>query len=103
MDKLAWIARIVAVIIAVVGAFITIPHGAAILLIAGVIAALDVPEDSRVTLLLATLVLIAAGTTLNGAGEPGRLLAPIVNNLSGAYVGASLTVILTALADRLKP
>jgi hypothetical protein len=103
MEKLGWIAVIVATLVAVVGSFVTIPAAAAILIIAGFIAGLDVPEERQGPLLLATLVLLVAAGPLLATGAAGRIIAPIIANLGIAYMGASLTVILSALVGRLKP
>jgi len=103
MEKIGWIAVIVATLVAIIGTFVAIPAAAAILIIAGLVAGLDVPEERQTPLLLATLVLLAASGPLLATGDAGRIIAPIIANLSIAYMGASLMVILSALARRLQP
>jgi hypothetical protein len=101
MDKLAWIASIVATLVAIVGAFVGIPEMASILIVLGIVAALDIEEDRRLPLMVATLVLLAAGGQIEGLIAIGGYLGDILANMAVAYSAASLTVIVLALADRL--
>ena len=104
MAMLTLIARILAVVVAIVGALTSaIPEQTTILLVLGAIAGIDVPEDRRVALMLATLVLFISGEALNEFIAIGSYLGQIFGNLSDAYLGASLVVVLMALAPRLKP
>ena len=73
------------------------------LLILGAVAGLDVGDDQRVPLMLATLILFVSGEALAEFVGIGAMLAQIFGNLSDAYLGASLMVVVVALAGRLKP
>lgn len=103
MSQVAMIARLIAVLVAIVGAFVGIPYAATILIVLGVVASVGVEDDQRVLLLLSTMVLMAAGMQLAVIPAVGDVVATIIRNLGLAYLGASLGVILTALARRLKP
>ena len=102
MDKVARIATIVAVLVAIIGVFVNIPFGSTILVIAGLLAALDIAEDRRMAVLVATLVLLAVPAKLSML-PAGDIISPILANLSIAYMGASIMIILSALLNRLKP
>jgi hypothetical protein len=104
MSQVAMIARLIAVVVAIVSGIVdVIPFAAAILIVLGVVASPAVEEDQRAPLMLATLVLLGVGGELSAIPAVGDILAAIINNLGLAYLGAALGVILTVLAQRLKP
>jgi hypothetical protein len=103
MSQVAMIARIVAVLVAIVGAFVSIPFAATILLVMGALASTSVEEDQRAALMLATLVLVLASGGVSAIPVVGGPLAVILANLGLAYLGVAIAIILTALANRLKP
>ena len=103
MDQVAMIARLIAVLVAVVGAFVSIPFAATILLVLGALASTAVEEDQRPALMLATLVLVGVSGGVSVIPVVGVPLAAILANLGLAYLGVAIAIILTALVNRLKP
>ena len=103
MELITLIARILAVIIAIVGVFVGIPAQTTLLLAFGAIAGLDVEEERRPALMLATIILFISGEALNEVPRIGDELGQLFGNLSDAYMGASLMVVCIALAARLRP
>ena len=103
MSQVAMIARIIAVLVAIVGAFVGIPFAASILLILGALASFAVPDDERLLLMVATIVLVEFGGGVSALPVVGGPLAAILGNLGLAYLGASITAIIMALAERMKP
>ncbi len=103
MAQVAMIARLIAVLVAVVGAFVAIPMAATILLVLGALASTAVEEDQRAALMLATLVLVGVSGGVSVIPVVGGYLAAILANLGLAYLGVAIALILTALVNRLKP
>ena len=97
------VARLIAVLVAVVGAFVGIPYAASILLVLGALASFAIEEDQRLLALVATIVLVEFGGGVSVIPVVGGYLAAILGGLGLAYLGASLTLIVTALAKRLMP
>lgn len=104
MANLGLIARILAVLVAVVGAFYAgIPEATAILLVLGAVASIDIEDDQRGPLMLATLVLVGTAGATAAIPVVGMYVAAILGGLASAYTGAALAVIVTVLIGRLKP
>lgn len=103
MHKLYALARLCAVVVAVVAAFVAVPYVAAILLILGAIAGFGVARDDRTRLYVVTLLLVAASKFLEGIpGEVGTYLAAIFTGLGTAYVGASIVALTHSLMMHIK-
>ena len=90
MGKLFAGARALAVLVAIIGAFATVPYVAAILLILGGIAAIgNKPEDNLRVYLVATVLLLGA-KQLEGIPAIGAVLAVIFANIGTGALGASV-------------
>jgi hypothetical protein len=89
MDKLYAGARLLAVIVAVVAAFVTIPYVATILIVLGAISAIgNTPEDNT-RLFLITAVLLIGSKELAAVPDIGTYLATIFGGIGTAAFGAS--------------
>ena len=102
LEKLYALARLVAVVVAVAAAFVTIPYVVAILLILGVIAGLGVEREDRLRLYAVAILLTVASKSLEGVPEVGVYLSSIFGGLGTAYVGASLVAIAIGLTESIK-
>ncbi|HEY5679855.1 MAG TPA: hypothetical protein VIS55_07305 [Pseudomonadales bacterium] len=96
------IIRIVALVLAVVGAFVTIPYAAAALVILGLVAGfMGVDEERRLMVLLMAVALAVVADGLGPIPAVGDYLTAILTNLSGVFDGLAIAVILTAIYERI--
>jgi hypothetical protein len=96
---LGWIA----ILIAVVGAFATIPYAAAILVVVGLVGGVFIEADGHVRVIVSALALTALGGTLGSIPAVGSHLAAIVGGLATFAGGAALSIILKNIYNRFKP
>ena len=102
MEKVSAAARALAVILAIVSAFVASPLIAPILLVLGGIAAIgNTPERNSKNYLI-TIVLILGARTLQVIPYAGPYLAAIFAALGVAFVGASIVAITITLEYRIK-
>jgi len=103
LNKLYALARLLAVVVAIVAAFMEVPFVAAVLLVLGAIAGLGVERGDRTRLYVVTLLLVAASKFLEGIpGEIGTYLSAIFTGLGTAYVGASIVALTHSLLLHIK-
>jgi hypothetical protein len=104
MNKVAGLARALAIILALVAAFVQIPglNVALVLVILGLIAGLCYCEDTVVRLFLTVLVLPAVGAALANVPVVGAQLSAFAGGLGLAVGGAAATVIATRLYHLVK-
>lgn len=101
LAKVAGIVRLIAIIVAIVGAFIAIPMEAAILVVLGIISALGTPLDQRMGVSIAALALIFLSDQLDAIPAIGTYLGDITGNIGIAASGAALMGILLTLYSRI--
>jgi hypothetical protein len=104
ISKVAGLARALAIILAVVAAFITIPNlnVALVLVILGLIAGLAYSEDNVTRLILTVLVLPAVAVALATIPAIGSYLGAVATNVALAATGASATLIAIRLFNLVK-
>ena len=97
------IVGLVAMALAVVGAFIAIPNLAAMLVVLGLVVgfAIDAPDHVRV--IVSAVALAALSATLTSIPAVGDMLANIVSNIGVAAAGAAIMIILRNVYARFKP
>lgn len=101
MAKISAAGRALAVILAIVSAFVSSPLIAPLLLILGGIAAIgNTPERNNKNFLM-TIVLILGASTLEAMPFTGSYLATIFESLGVAFVGASIVAITITLEQRM--
>jgi hypothetical protein len=104
VKKLYDVCRGLAVILAVVAAFVTVPYAAAALLVLGAVAGVgNTPEDNNRIFLIA-LVLMAGAKSLVAIPTLGTYLSSIFGNIGmgafgAAVMGVSLGLIRRITAD----
>jgi hypothetical protein len=102
LDKLCALARAVAILIAIVAAFVAIPQAAAILLVLGGIAAIcNTPEDN-LRIYIVTIVLLGYSQALDVIPVVGTPLAEIFGNVGTATLGYSVVAIAIRIVLRIK-
>ena len=102
MNEICAAARALAVILAIVSAFISVSLTAPLLFIFGGIAAIKNDSARNVRNFIITIVLILGAKTLQVLPVVGTYLATIFASLGIAFVGASMVAITITLALRLK-
>jgi hypothetical protein len=101
--KLEKILGLIAVILAIVGAFVAIPYLAAALVIIGLIVGLSIDGADHVRVIVSALALTALAGALGGIPAIGSHLAGIVSNLGVTAAGAAIMIILRNIYARFKP
>ena len=102
MNEICAAARALAVILAIVSAFINVPLTAPLLLLFGGIAAIKNDSERNTRNFIMTIVLLLGAKTLELVPAVGVQLAIIFTSLGVAFVGASIVAITITLALRLK-
>ena len=104
MTKLAAIAGLVALLIAVLAAFMEIPGidaGVAMVLL-GIIAGLGYTQDRFVGLMLAVLVYTNAATAAGMIPAVGEYLGAIIGNVGIIATGVAVTVLVMRVVEIVK-
>jgi hypothetical protein len=97
------IVGLIAVLLAIVGAFVTIPYVAAILVILGLFVGLSIIPDHHVRVMVSALVLAGLSHTLDAIPQIGSYLATILSNFGVFVAGGALMIILRNSYARFKP
>ena len=97
------IVKLVGVLVAVVGAFVAIPEGAAIVAILGIAGGWFIAEDDRNRFLVAAIALNLANAGLNDIWAIGGYISTALGGLNDLFLAAAATVIVLGIVDRLKP
>jgi hypothetical protein len=97
------IVGLVAVALAIVGAFVAIPNLAAILVIAGLFVGLSIDGADHVRVIVSALALTALAGTLGSIPAVGDKLAAIVGNAGVTVAGAAIMIVLRNTYARFKP
>ena len=102
MDKIYTISTLLAVILAIVAAFVSIPMAAAALLILGGIGAINNAPDLRLRIYGATIVLILGAKALEAIPAVGVPLAAIFAGVATALIGASVVGVTLGICQLMK-
>ena len=97
------IVGLIGIAIAILSAFVTIPHVFTILVVAGLIVGFSIAKADHVRLILTALALFLFAPNFGTAPVVGKYLASIM--MSGGYMamGASLMAILRNIYERFAP
>lgn len=102
MDKIYAIARLLAVILAIISPFIAIPNVAAILIVLGGIAAIGNDMERNTRIILAAIILALGAKSLEAIPAVGVPLAAIFSAVGTALVGASIVAITMLIITRVR-
>ena len=104
LNKVAGLARALAIILALVAGFVAIPNldVALVLIVLGLIAGLGYSDDTATRLVLTVLVLPAVGAALSAIPAIGGQLANVAGNVALAAAGAAATMITIRLYNLAK-
>ena len=96
------IARILAILLALVMAFVAIPYGGLGLAVLGlVIGFTGVPEERGMLFMVITIALTASAGALNGIPAVGGYLTAFFNNAAAVMQAGTLAVFLMVAKDRI--
>ena len=102
MNMICAAARALAIILAIVSAFVSVPLTPTLLLVFGGIAAINNNSEKNSRNFLITIVLLLGADALEVIPVIGSHLATIFASLGTAFVGASIVAIVITLGMRLK-
>ena len=97
------IVGLIGIAVAVLSAFVTIPHVFLILVIAGLIVGFWVPSADHVRLILTAFALVIFAGNFAPAPYVGKYVGAILNSGGNMAMGAALMAILRNLYDRFRP
>jgi hypothetical protein len=100
---LSKIVRLVALLVAVVAAFVDLPEEAAIVALAGVIGGYFIEEDYASRFLIGALALAMVNGALLPIWGIGPYLTAVLGSISMLFNAAACTVIVMGMYHRLKP
>lgn len=101
--KFQKIVGLIAVALAIVGAFVTIPSLATALVILGLIGGFSIDGPDHVRVIVSALALTALSGTLSNIPAVGGYLTSIFSSLGVLASGAALMIILRNVYARFKP
>ena len=102
MVKIYAAARAIAVIYAIVGAFVVLPESAVVLLVLGGVSALGNASEDNQRILLTAVALSVCAPLLTAIPTAGSALAAIFGGFGTAYAGAAIVGIAMALIARVR-
>ena len=98
----AKIAKIVAILVAIVAAFVSFPYAAALLALLGLaVGFLAIPEERRIIFLVSAIALASVAGSLGEIPAIGMYLTAILGNISAVYSAGAVAVILTIIKERI--
>lgn len=102
LGKLYSVARLLALLVAIVGAFTTIPQAGVALLVLGGIAGIGVEKADQGRMILIALLLTMSSGLLDVIPEVGGYLSSIFGSIGLATVGGSIVAIGISVVLRVK-
>jgi hypothetical protein len=102
LDKISAIARALAVLLAILAAFVNLPMAFAILFVLGAIAAVTNTPENNLRIWVITIVLMLTAKSLDGLPAVGTYLSAIFTNLGVGLTGASLMGITLGMFNRIR-
>ena len=97
------IIRLVAVLVAILAAFVSIPSSAAVIAVLGLVGGYYVEEDRATAFLVTALALGVVNGALGDVWVIGAHLSAILGSLSSLLNAAACTVITLGIYNRVKP
>lgn len=94
---------LVGLAVAIVGAFVSIPYAALILLVIGLIVGYSIAGEHHVRVIVSALALSAFAGAFTAVPSVGTYLQAIVGGFGSIAAGAALTIILVNIYNRFKP
>jgi hypothetical protein len=102
LDKLYAVARAVALIVAIAGAFVVVPYAALLLVVLGIVAGVGISSEHTTTVMITALVLAGGSKVVEAIPQVGVGLGSVLSSIGTAYMAAALTAIVMGIAMRTK-
>ncbi|HUO96563.1 MAG TPA: hypothetical protein VMT92_10070 [Steroidobacteraceae bacterium] len=93
---------IVALLLAVVAAFVSIPYAGVILAVLGVAVGFNVPGDAQVRIIVSAIALRALAGTFDAIPAAGPSLTSIIGNVASILAGIALLIIFRNIYNRMR-
>jgi hypothetical protein len=97
------IVGLIAIALAVLAAFVAIPHADLVLLLAGLVVGWSIAREDHVRVIVSALALTGFSHLFSGAPEVGQYLSSILANGGLVIAGASIMIILRNTYGRFAP
>jgi len=97
------IVGLVAIVLALVAAFIEVPYAALILAVLGLVAGFWIVGEEHVRVIVSALALQALAATFGTIPEVGGYVTAIIGNVGSVVAGAALMIVFRNIYARLKP
>jgi hypothetical protein len=97
------IAGLLGIVVAIVAAFVTIPHVALILLVIGLIVGFSIVREDHVRVIVTALALTAFAHNFDAIPQLGMYLSAIVANGALLTAGAALMIMMRNIYARFMP
>ncbi|HVS24941.1 MAG TPA: hypothetical protein VMU03_14530 [Gammaproteobacteria bacterium] len=97
------IVLLVALLLALVAAFVTIPYAAPILAVLGLIAGFSMVREEHVRVIVSACALKYLGDTFGAIPQVGGHVTTIIGNIALLAAGAALMIIFRNIYARVKP
>jgi hypothetical protein len=97
------IVGLIGIAVAILSAFVAIPHVFSILVIAGLIVGFGVAREDHVRLIVTAFALLAFAANFATAPYVGKYVATILTSGGTMAMGASLMAIIRNLYERFRP
>lgn len=94
---------LVAIALALVAAFVTVPYVAPILGVIGLAVGFGIVRDDHVRVLVSALVLTYLADTFDGIPAAGSYITMILGNFADVAAGAAIMIVLRNVYTRFKP
>jgi hypothetical protein len=91
---------IIGLLLAIVAAFVNIPHAVELLAIAGVIVAINIAAEDNVRVIVSAIAIPVVAGLFNGLPAVGTHVTSILTNIGYVIGGAALLIILRNVARR---
>lgn len=102
LNKLYAVARVLAILVAIAGAFVVVPNAALLLVVLGIVAGVGVSSDDAMRVMITALVLSGGAKVVEAIPQVGAGLGGVLSSLGTAYMAAALTAIVISLAMKTK-
>jgi hypothetical protein len=100
MRKLYAVARALAVLVAIVAAFVTVPYAALVLLILGAVSGIGNNLETSSRVFLVAIVLSVGSKSLDAIPAVGQYLDTVFTGIGTAAIGASIVGVVMGLYTR---
>ena len=94
---------LVALLIAVVGAFTAIPYASPLLAVLGLVAGFWIVPEEHVRVIVSAVALKVIGDAFGAIPQAGGYLTSIIGNIALLAAGAALMIIFRNIYARVKP